>query len=382
MKNILLNPLAFADIPLSFPFPTTPPAPDRTTIVALGKAAFTMTDRFLQEHPAYRASPLLLIAPECLGTVPATLPPHAAIVYSTHPHLTEKSFSAGAALVSFVSSHAATHGAVIVLLSGGASALVEYASDQARLVTEHRNLLYGGLPIEEINRRRIAFSDIKGGKLTRYAPHATWFTFVMSDIPSPTGSYLVGSMPSWTPDNPRHHLIPVADCSTIHAFCSERIRRGGYHIIAERLFHIGTVAAWCTEIAALIPTLGPREALLFCGEPTLAVTVPNPGVGGRMAHLALMLLEHLDPHTSLFALSSDGIDGNSPYAGVIIPPEDYRRMDHDHAIVSDHLARFDSYSFFEKFGCTLRTGYTGINLNDVVAVVREEQVTRTQAYPA
>ncbi len=370
MNRPLFDPRSFADIPLSFPFSVEPPRPERTVLAAIGKSAFFMTERFLQEHEDYRIAPLFIVAPEG-SEHPKNdpLPPRAEIVYSTHPHLTERSFLAGHRLVSFIARHAASADTIVTLLSGGASALVEDAPDPGPVIAEHRRLLYSGLPIIEMNRRRSALSRIKAGKLTTTAPQAQWITFVMSDIPFPEGYRFVGSMPTFRPDEPRHRLIPVADGSSLHAFCAGRLKDISYRIVHEEQFLTGTVAEWRSLIVEAAKVLSRHEAAIFTGEPTLAVTVSDPGCGGRMAHLALLLAESLPEDITLHALSSDGMDGNSPYAGVIFTPDEHHRF--DRTLIGDHLARFDAYSFFDRYGCAIRTGYTGVNLNDVVVVTRD-----------
>lgn len=361
-----LDPRIAADIKFVFDFPGATPVPERTAILALGKSALFMVARFFAQHPPFTASPALAIIPEGSPRDEAPLPAGLAVIASTHPQMTAKSFAAGAALVEFVTTHAPDHDTFIVLLSGGASALVEHGPAPDEFTRFNRDLLRAGLPIQEMNRRRIALSGIKGGKLTRHAPDADWLTFVMSDIPSPDGHRLVGSMPSWSPDEPRHRLVPVADGGLLHDRYAEEVRRNGYRIVAEERFFTGAVGEWAHRIAA--QELRPGEAFLITGEPTLAVTVPAPGVGGRMAHLALLLAERLDDGMTLHALSSDGIDGASPYAGVTFSPRERARF--DRTLIADHLERFDAYTFFERYGCAVKSGYTGVNLNDVVVVTR------------
>lgn len=361
-----LDPRIAGDIAIAFNFPGMAPDPARTAVIALGKSALFMTTRFFAQHPDFADSPALAIIPEGLPRDHTSFPANLTILTSTHPHITGKSFAAGAALVEFVATHASGRDTFIVLLSGGASALIEYGPAPDEFMRFNHDLLLAGLPIQEMNRRRIALSGIKGGKLTRFAPQADWMTFVMSDIPSPDGYRLVGSMPTWSPDEPRNRLVPVADGGLLHDRYAAELRRNNYRIAAEERFLTGTVDDWARRITS--QELARGEALLLTGEPTIAVTAAMPGIGGRMAHLALLLAETLDDGMTLHALSSDGIDGNSPYAGVIFTPEERRRF--DRSLIAGHIARFDAYSFFERYGCAVKTGYTGVNLNDVVVLTR------------
>ncbi|HSA33980.1 MAG TPA: DUF4147 domain-containing protein, partial [bacterium] len=180
-----LDPRIAVDIPLVFDFPGAAPDPRRTALIALGKSALFMATRFFRRHPSFRAVAGMAIVPEGLPRDDADLPSGLAVIASTHPQMTEKSFAAGAALVRFVSRHAPVVDTFIVLLSGGASALVEHGPAPDEFSSLNHELLRAGLPIQEMNRRRIALSGIKGGKLARRAPDADWLTFVMSDIPAP-----------------------------------------------------------------------------------------------------------------------------------------------------------------------------------------------------
>ncbi|HOW51911.1 MAG TPA: DUF4147 domain-containing protein [bacterium] len=354
------------ELPLTFDFDGPPPDPQRTALIALGKSARFMLFRFLATHPAYATARSIVIFPAGL-TDDLALPSQALLIPSTHPRLTEKSFAAGRALIDFVTTHANLDH-FVCLLSGGASALVEQSDDPASHIAWWRDLLHAGLPIEEMNRRRIARSAIKGGKLTDFAPHSRFSTFVMSDIPAESGYRLAGSMPFWRDGDERLTLRCIADCTTLHRWYEEKLRSQGYKLAFSQSRFAGTVA----ELAALITTeksrLTPGEALLITGEPTLTVDIPHPGHGGRMAHLALLLTPELRDGETLYALSSDGIDGSSPHAGVIVTPE--ARKHFDLTLRDDHLARFDAYPFFERYGCAVKTGYTGINLNDAVVITR------------
>ncbi len=353
-------------IPISFDFAAEPPSA-QCSVIALGKSARYMLHRFFAQYPRYASCDVLAIYPEALADT-LKLPPQTIEVLSTHPQLSEKSFAAGKALIDFVQAHQ-TITTFICLLSGGASALAEWSDNPAEHEAYWRTLLYAGLPIEEMNRRRIARSHIKGGRLTAFAPGALWHTFVMSDIPSENGYLLTGSMPFWEQGNPRHRLSLIADSSTLHRHISEQIRAQGIAIRHHTERFSGIVAELAGRICEQKAGLQKKEALLITGEPTLALTGAAPGCGGRMGHLALLLATQLASHETLYALSSDGIDGNSPFAGAVITPE--KRQLFDVHAISAYLEHFDSYTFLEQYGCTVRSGYTGINLNDFILLTAQ-----------
>src|SRR4051812_45700380 len=75
---------------------------------------------------------------------------------------------------------------VLVLMSGGASALMELPAPGltlADLAAVNRALLASGAPIEEMNAVRKHLSTIKGGRLAALAAPARVVTLAISDVP-------------------------------------------------------------------------------------------------------------------------------------------------------------------------------------------------------
>lgn len=81
-----------------------------------------------------------------------------------------------------------------------------------------------------------------------------------------------------------------------------------------------------------------------------------------MSHLALSFYKYLPENAELFALSSDGIDGNSPYAGAIIS----KKAAIPDEKIAGALEEFNSAALLNEYGFAVESGATGINLNDFV----------------
>ncbi|HNW82803.1 MAG TPA: DUF4147 domain-containing protein [bacterium] len=327
-------------------------------IVSLGKSASFMYDRFICEHPCFKEIPAIIILP--FNSAVTGYGTNVETVFSTHPEITESSFAAFEKLNEFIFKFLPDN--IIVLISGGSSALIEKSENHEQMKALNSKLVRSGLPITAINEQRIGLSQIKGGKLAEIFPDIFWSVFVMSDIPFKNGEFLVGSMPFFRKDLKNTELFKIADSDTLHDEIIKII--GKEPALSFRKF-TGSVKELSDIIIENIHHDG--KDILITGEPVLKVDLSDPGTGGRMTHLALTVLPHLDNNCSFYALSSDGIDGKSPFAGAAIE-NFYSRPDLDK--INKVLAAFDSGRFLSNLGMTVETGYTGINLNDFVFFTR------------
>ena len=106
-------------------------------------------------------------------------------IESGHPTPDEFSLNAGAILVDTVQNIPHNH-QLLLLISGGASALVEHLiepntlSDLAKLT---ERLLADGHSIGDINRQRQKISQIKGGKLAHFLSNVPVTQYLISDVP-------------------------------------------------------------------------------------------------------------------------------------------------------------------------------------------------------
>ena len=108
-----------------------------------------------------------------------------------------------------------------------------------------------------------------------------------------------------------------------------------------------------------------KSCLIFGGEST--VNVIGTGCGGRNQELVLRIANELKNKKNQFIITSigtDGIDGNTKYAGAIFS-NDIKPF---HSEL--YLENNDSFNFFKKHGGLIYTGPTHSNLNDIGVIIR------------
>ena len=106
-----------------------------------------------------------------------------------------------------------------------------------------------------------------------------------------------------------------------------------------------------------------KSCLVFGGEVT--VRVIGKGKGGRNQELVLRIVPKLPPNTTVASIGTDGIDGNTKYAGAIF---DHRV---DYETIKKYLRENDSNSFFKKYGGLIKTGPTHTNLQDIGLILQQ-----------
>ena len=91
--------------------------------------------------------------------------------------------------------------------------------------------------------------------------------------------------------------------------------------------------------------------------------VKGSGKGGRNQELVLRILEKIQKtkrDITIASLGTDGIDGNTKYAGAITKNILINQKD-----IKPYLTTNDSNSFFKKYGGLIKTGHTHTNLMDI-----------------
>lgn len=313
---------------------------------------------------------------------------------------------------------------VLVLLSGGASALLEQplagvSLADLRAVTEM--LLRSGAPIQEVNAVRKHLSQVKGGRLAQRIVErgAQAAVLVISDVvgnpldaigsgpcaPDPTTfadawavlelrGLLAGVPPAvrrvleqgcagLLPETPKpgdslfeciHHEI-VADNRTAAQAAVERAQALGLHarlLIASlegEARQAGDLLAALARQLSADPSL-PRPACLVLGGET-TVTVRGSGRGGRNQEAALAAALALEgcPGVLVAALATDGVDGPTDAAGAIVSGDTAARCRAQGLDPQAYLDANDAYTLFAALGDLIVTGPTGTNVNDLAFVL-------------
>ena len=305
---------------------------------------------------------------------------------------------------------------VLLLLSGGASALLALPADGLSLEDKQavtRRLLDAGASIGELNTVRKHLSAIKGGRLAAAVHPARLVTWAISDVvgddPSVIGSGPTVSDPSTLADAVavlRQYAIdpPAAVAAHLADPANETPKPGepvfqdsDYRVIARAsgaltaamdqarsqdlhpILHSVGVEGEARAVAAhhahQVTTRLAQDILLppwvqFSGGET-TVTVSGNGRGGPNTEFALALAMALDGAPGVWALAADtdGTDGTAEAAGAFVTPDTLARAAAAGLDPAAALADNDSHSFFEALGDLLVTGPTHTNVNDFRAIL-------------
>ena len=315
---------------------------------------------------------------------------------------------------------------IIVLLTGGASALLESPAESIELKDMQvmsELLLASGATINEINCIRKNCSQVKGGGLARKAPLNTMITIILSDV---VGSPLdiIASGPT-VPDPSTWHdalsiikkykleqKLPPAIVNRIDAGMQQHIADtpkirdkifnqkksfviGDNYLAAKRACQVAQTMGFnslllttflqgeAKEAAKFIVSIGleikssnapvaPPACVVVGGETTVTLTETN-GVGGRKQELALAAAIELDgiPNITLASFATDGSDGPTTGAGGIVDGTTVDRGRKKGLQIDDYLQRHDSYHFLQSVGDLIETGPTLTNVNDLILLIVE-----------
>jgi glycerate 2-kinase len=143
-----------------------------------------------------------------------------------------------------------------------------------------------------------------------------------------------------------------------------RALAGDVAAVADRLVH----QAHAMEAAAAGRGRA-RACWVGGGEATIALP-PQPGVGGRAQHIALLVARAIagTRHVSVLVAGSDGIDGSSPAAGAIVDGQTWSAMRAAGCDPEAALARCDAFPVLDAVGATVCTGPTGVNHADLALI--------------
>jgi hydroxypyruvate reductase len=385
-------------------------------VIAVGKAAGPMLTEFVQSA---RVRVRTAIG---IGQVrPETLPPEATWFDAGHPVPDDRSVAAARGALQ-VAQRAGDNDVLIVLLSGGASALMALPAEGLTLEDKQetvRRLLKGGATIHELNTVRKHLSAIKGGRLAA-ATRAAVVTLLISDVvgddlsvigsgptmpdPSTFGDALnvldarggrasypatvVSHLERGTreeidetpkPDDPRLQRSVariIGGRMTAVAGAVETARSRGYtvHTIDAPIVGAARDAAvlFAGEVRQALAGLTPPLCVVGSGETTVHVT--GDGLGGRNQEFAIAMLPFLADLTrsapreidAVFgSIGTDGIDGPTDAAGALIDPTTLTRAAARGLDPMGYLHNNDSYHFFNALGDLVHTGPTGTNVGDV-----------------
>ncbi len=371
----------------------------RIFLVAFGKASPAMSRAAARILDRLITAGLVAAPNDFKGTLPRGMR-----VFNTgHPLPNRGSLQAGSAVAEMLAGTTADD-LVLVLISGGGSAMLELPRDGIKLEdirTLNSLLLKSGAAIESINIVRRAISQIKAGGLARMAAPARVVSLILSDVIGDRLSAIASGptvLRAPTPEQARAVLARyqlwnrVPECirrtlsktrkisprtsppknflignnRLVVQAAQEKARELGFptRILTQRLEGEARIAG--RRLADdLLRAAGP-VCLLAGGETT--VDVQGDGCGGRNQELALAAALTFDgsPNCALMSLATDGVDGPTPAAGAIVSGDTIPRARQLGLDPQAALDNNDSFPFHEALESLLITGPSGTNLNDLV----------------
>lgn len=333
------------------------------------------------------------------------------IVEAGHP-VPDAASAAAADRALALAQQAGAEDIVLVLLSGGASALWSAPVDGVSLDSKQaltRDLLKSGAPIHDLNCVRKHLSRIKGGKLAAAAHPARVVTLAISDVPGDEPA-TIGSGP--TVGDPttladarsvlhRFDITPAPEIAAALDNSANETPKPGAAVLASSEFKLIAAPRASLEAAAEVArhkgyrvenlgdalegeardvarshamlarealNNGERVAILSGGE--LTVTVRGSGSGGPNQEYALGLVLALDGAQGIAALAADtdGIDGGGGRpedpAGALVFPDTKARASALNLDAATFLANNDSTTYFRELGDLVLCGPTQTNVND------------------
>lgn len=393
-------------------------------LIGFGKASGGMA-KAVEEILGEDISKGIIIVPENLAYNYSLK--HVKVIASSHPIPDERSIKAGNEIAKLIQ-EVHPKDLVLVLISGGGSALVEILRPQITLkeLRQITNLLLkSGASIEEINIVRKHLSMFKGGWLAKRIYPATTVSLIISDVvgdpiefiasgptaPDTTtfkdalrilkkynlmnkisenvielfkrgvkGEVMETPKPSDKIFKSVHNFIIASNKESLRKaakYAKERINLNVLLLtsrIRGEARHVGTVLASILEETYKDCFPLKKPLLILAGGET-TVTVTGKGKGGRNQELALSaakIINGLDG-VAFASIGSDGIDGVTEVAGGLVDAHTVERIYKENLSIDNALKDNDSYTIFKALEDYIYTGPTGTNVNDfMVGVVLNE----------
>lgn len=320
---------------------------------------------------------------------------------------------------------------IIVLLSGGASALMPLPRDEITLKQKKTvigMLMSAGASIRELNVVRKHLSMIKGGQMLRFVKkHTTIISFVISDVvgddleviasgptfpDSSTYNDAANILKKYNLWNKRRKALEICKyiiTQGIHGDLAETPKPGDERFENVHNFLIGNNTILCKRLVQFlkryninssylgstfdgeaksfgknlaklssraIPSRGGLPfAYVMGGETIVRLNQrKSNGIGGRNqeAVLAALMNSNLAKthDVTIACIGTDGIDGNSKAAGALITPHTSSLVKKRKINLYKYLYSHDSFSILDKLNSTIKTGLTETNVNDIAIVCR------------
>ncbi len=337
-----------------------------------------------------------------------------------HPKPDEEGM-AGAREIVALAERAGPNDLIIMLISGGGSALLPYPAGDITLQDKKELtslLLACGARIDEINVIRKHVSQIKGGRLAQAAFPATVVSLIVSDVvgdpvesiasgpTSPDTSTfsdcleilkkydILERIPSRIKDRisegaaggvqetpkpgdrvfKRVTNLVIGNNMVALEAAKQRAEQLGYRtlVLTDRMEgearEIGILAASILNSVSASRIPVPPPCLVMMGGET-TVTLVGPGDGGRNQELALAASRKIAGRGLILSLATDGRDGPTDSAGALVDRTTCRAAESLGMSPERAVADNAEYELLKRLGAHIFTGYTGTNVCDIVYIL-------------
>lgn len=368
------------------------------TVFSIGKAAVPMADAAQSVFGERIKNGLLVTKYSHIGSF---FSKYFDMVEAAHP-ISDNNSILAAEKALMIAENLGEGDALLVLLSGGGSALLEKSVVSAEIQRDiTKKLLARGAEIDEINAIRRRISLVKGGKLAAAAYPAKVYTVALSDVLSNDKSVIASgitvkeSLPKdefliiankYLPEYIEIFKTTVSDeeikindggyffAGDINSLCSaaeKRAKELGYNVADSFRALTGEASDNAARLIAKALKQSGKNAYVYGGETT--VTLKGNGLGGRNQEMALRAAIELKGKDNIVfaSVGSDGTDGPTDAAGGIADGNTYRKMKEKGIDPEAELKNNNSYYALGAADALIVTGPTGTNVNDLTLILSD-----------
>ena len=368
------------------------------TVFSIGKAAVPMADAAQSVFGERIKNGLLVTKYSHIGSF---FSKYFDMVEAAHP-ISDNNSILAAEKALMIAEDLGEGDALLVLLSGGGSALLEKSVVSAEIQRDiTKKLLARGAEIDKINAIRRRISLVKGGKLAAAAYPAKVYTVALSDVLSNDKSVIASgitvkeSLPKdeflkiankYLPEYIEIFKTTVSDeeikindggyffAGDVNSLCSaaeKRAKELGYNVADSFRALTGEASDNAARLIAKALKQSGKNAYVYGGETT--VTLKGNGLGGRNQEMALRAAIELKGKDNIVfaSVGSDGTDGPTDAAGGIADGDTYRKMKEKGIDPEAELKNNNSYYALGAADALIVTGPTGTNVNDLTLILTD-----------
>ncbi len=364
-------------------------------VIAVGKAAWTMAHAAVDCLSRADGGAVITKYGHSQGAIAAL-----EIFEAGHPEPDENGFAATARVLELTENLCAED-TVLLLLSGGGSALFEKPFiEEAELRAINRALLQSGADITELNTVRKHLSCVKGGRFAAHCAPAKVVCIALSDVLGDDPS-VIASGPACIDRSTGEEAAEILHRYGIEASDKAKaaLARGNVSVLENsEMLVCGSVRELTAAVKRECEALGYESVILTneltgeareAGERLAAlarekqgtekslafilggetvVKVRGDGLGGRNQELALSAAIGIEGlcGTCIFSFGSDGTDGPTDAAGGFVDGDTALHLGER---LTASLADNDSYHALQAVDGLIITGPTGTNVNDATVLL-------------